>query len=665
MNLSLRNLALTITLAPIVSQCAEWKPITPEELSATVPKVEKEADAEAIFWDVRVHDNVRSAPYADHHLEHYIRVKIFTDRGVKEHSTVHIPYTSLRKQSILDVRGRTIKPDGTIVELKKDAIFDKTDVKVGRRTLFKTRSFTLPDVTPGSIVEYQWSELFTEYLPRYNKLQFQREFPIQRVTYTVRPLIHNYFNWSMHSYPFNCNPPEWKPAPGNDGNNGFVIMSLNNIPAFVDEPDTPSDDETKQWLLLYYSEEELKEPKKYWIKLGKQLNAEFEKHVKVSGEVKALADEAIAGTQTNDEKLIRIADFCRTKIKNVDYSAAGITAEEKSAFKRKELITSSDTAKSRIGSSEDINYLFAAMAKAQGFEVRGVRASSHYSALLRVAMMDPYLLNNEFVAVKQGEGWKYFDVGNPYIPSGMVNWHAEGVPALLLDGKEPTLFTTPQSKPEANITTRKANLVLQEDGSLTGHVDITVQGLAATRLKSILEDQSDAKRKEELESTIRETHGDVELSNIEVENVTDPLKPLVYRYNIIVRNYADKTGRRLFFQPAFFQHGRAARFVSKERKHAVIFRHPFEEVEDIQITLPQGYSLEKGEGVGPMAIGEIAKYDPRLAVTKDGRKLIASRRLTWGMKGEMYYPRDAYPQLKAAWDQIHQRDSHTLALKAD
>lgn len=646
-----------------ICSAVEWKLISPEELSLASPKIEKTADAEALFWEVRVYDHIQSLPYVNHHVEHYIRLKIFNERGVKEHSTVNIPYSSLFKQTIIDIRGRTIRPDGTIVELKKDAVFDKTDVKVGRRTLLKTKSFTFADVTPGSIIEYQWHEVYSEYFPRYNKLEFQRDFPIHKVTYFVRPLVHEAFNSTMRAYPFNCDPPNWVQV--KEGMNDFVTTSLSNVPAFADEPDSPSDEELKQWMLLYYSPESNPDLKKYWPKLGKQLHGEFNQKIKVNGDVKALATEAVGDASTPEQKLDRIAEFCRTKIKNVSFLTAGITAEEKSNFKRPDKTTSADTAKRRMGFPEDINYLFAAMAQAQGFEVRGVQGSTQLSALMRPNLPDPYLLRSEFVAVKLADEWKYFNLDNPYRPAGMVEWDEESVPALLLDNKEPVLFQMPASRPDINSTKRKAALKLHEDGSLTGQITVTVQGHSATRLKSSLEEKSEAKRIEDVEETIRMTHGDVELSEVRIENVTDPLKPLVYSYQMTVRNYAEKTGKRLFFQPAFFRHGLPARFVAQERKNPILFRHPFQEEEEVVIELPSDYSLEKAEGITPLTIGEVATYTHALFVTKDGKKLTSKRKLVWGIKGELFYPRESYPQLKSAWDQIHSRDGHMLALKAN
>ena len=35
----------------------EWRPVTPEELALKAPLVDPDADAEAIFWEVRIDDS--------------------------------------------------------------------------------------------------------------------------------------------------------------------------------------------------------------------------------------------------------------------------------------------------------------------------------------------------------------------------------------------------------------------------------------------------------------------------------------------------------------------------------------------------------------------------------------------------------------------------------
>src|SRR5439155_8110946 len=60
---------------------ADWKPVTPAELAQSAPKVEKDADAEALFWEVHVLDEAQSGQYPHSVFTHYVRIKIFTDRG--------------------------------------------------------------------------------------------------------------------------------------------------------------------------------------------------------------------------------------------------------------------------------------------------------------------------------------------------------------------------------------------------------------------------------------------------------------------------------------------------------------------------------------------------------------------------------------------------------
>ncbi len=207
-----------LLLAPVSALAVDWKPVNSDELGLKTPKIDKNADAEAIFWDVRIYD-VLKGDYADHYVDNYVRIKVFNDRGVKSQSTVDIPYTNVVKMSISDLRARTIKPDGSIVVMKNDAIFDKTDAKIGRRTHFKTRSFTLPAVEPGSIVEYQWKETYSETPFRHVELKMYRDIPIWQVTYLVRPLVSDRFPFKMSSYNFNC-----RPAPGNQFKSRSILQ---------------------------------------------------------------------------------------------------------------------------------------------------------------------------------------------------------------------------------------------------------------------------------------------------------------------------------------------------------------------------------------------------------------------------------------------------------
>ena len=90
----------------------DWKPVDPAELASNTPTVEKDADAEGLFWEVRIDD-----AEGDLVFNHYLRVKVYTDRGRESQSKIDLPFGNLfgGHVKIQDIPARTIKPDGSIV----------------------------------------------------------------------------------------------------------------------------------------------------------------------------------------------------------------------------------------------------------------------------------------------------------------------------------------------------------------------------------------------------------------------------------------------------------------------------------------------------------------------------------------------------------------------
>ncbi|HYX31302.1 MAG TPA: DUF3857 domain-containing protein, partial [Pyrinomonadaceae bacterium] len=179
----------------------DWRPIDKAELESKTPVVDKDADAEVIFWEARVVDEIQEgvdSAYPRTVINHYLRVKIFNDRGKESQSKVDIPYDN--DIEIRDLMARTIKPDGTIVELQKKDIFDRTIVKQGGSKV-KAKSFAMPNVEPGAIIEYKYREVRNNNLTLYERLDFQRDIPVRSVKYTMKPLAIPGFGFQMR--PFN------------------------------------------------------------------------------------------------------------------------------------------------------------------------------------------------------------------------------------------------------------------------------------------------------------------------------------------------------------------------------------------------------------------------------------------------------------------------------
>jgi hypothetical protein len=69
----------------------DWRPVGLADLALKAPVVEKDADAEAIFWEVKVSDEFDGGSLRTV-FNHYLRIKIFTERGRESQSRIDIPY---------------------------------------------------------------------------------------------------------------------------------------------------------------------------------------------------------------------------------------------------------------------------------------------------------------------------------------------------------------------------------------------------------------------------------------------------------------------------------------------------------------------------------------------------------------------------------------------
>src|SRR4029078_6681223 len=164
---------------------------------------------------------------------HYVRIKIFTERGRDQYSKIDIPYLSGIK--IKDVAARTIKPDGSIVELLKDDIIEKTVVKVSGLKL-RTKTFAFPGIEPGAIIEYKWKEVRSNSSANNLRLQFQRDIPVQSITYHLKPAGSTV----VDVRPFNMDRPKFEKE-----KNGFEVATVTNTPAFREEPMMPPEDSVR------------------------------------------------------------------------------------------------------------------------------------------------------------------------------------------------------------------------------------------------------------------------------------------------------------------------------------------------------------------------------------------------------------------------------------
>jgi hypothetical protein len=211
------------------------------------------------------------------------------------------------------------------------------------------------------------------------------------------------------------------------------------VPAFHNEPYSPAGLAAKQWILVYYEENDKTGKDKYWAAIGKQENAKAKEQIKISGEMKQTAADIVSKGKTDDEKLSLLADYCRKNMKNID--GPDVTTEEREAYKPN--LNSADTFRRKVGTPADIDFAFVALAQAAGFDARRARVADRRAFIFNPQIQSAFFLNNGDAAVQVDGKWKFYDVSDEFAPPGTLTWPEQGVWALLPDSKDSEWVETP------------------------------------------------------------------------------------------------------------------------------------------------------------------------------------------------------------------------------
>jgi hypothetical protein len=176
--------------------------------------------------------------------------------------------------------------------------------------------------------------------------------------------------------------------------------------------------------------------------------------------------------------------------------------------------------------------------------------------------------------------------------------------------------------------------------------------------------ESAVKQEENLKESLKGRISAAEVSGITIENASDPEKPFGYQYKVRVPNYAQKTGKRLFLQPGFFEYGANPLFSTATRKYDIFFHYPWSEVDNIEIELPKGFTLDNADTPAEVAdSNKIGSLRIDMSISSDGSLLKYNRKFHFGGGNNTLFPATAYQQLKNMFDSFHKSDTHAVSLK--
>ncbi len=571
---------LLVSSALSLSAFTDWIPINPDELKMTSVAEAPGASAVILYRQVDRDDNGTTS-----HQFNYIRIKILTEEG-RKYADVEIPFFQEQEQ-IVNLHARTIRPDGSIADFQGKP-FDKSIAKAkGLKYLAKT--FTLPDVQAGSIIEYYYTQDFVERIIFDSHWILSQDLFTKKAKFSLKPFQSSYQNisvrWSWSGLPAGSPQPK-------EGGDHIVRLEVANIPAFETEDFMPPPNELKARVDFIYSDElPESDPDKFWKKVGKHRNDQLESFI---GKRKAM-EQAVAGivspSDDPETKLKKI--YARVQqLRNTSYEPQQTTQEEKRA-KEKAAPNVEDIWKRGYGDGVQLTWLYLALARAAGLEAYGVWVSPRNEYFFYQQVMDSNKLSANMVLAKVNGKDVYGDPGHLYASYGLLPWYETGVQGLKLDKDGGSWLRTDMPPSSASRVERSGAFKLNEQtGGLEGNLKLTFTGLEATQRRVDERNEDEAERKKFLEGIVQEyipVGIEVELTNHPVWNSSEV--PLVAEYTLKVPGWASSAGKRAMLPVGLFGGTEKHLFDHANRAHPVYFEFPFQKIDDITVELPPGWKV--------------------------------------------------------------------------
>jgi hypothetical protein len=515
------------------------------------------------------------------HEDNYYRIKIFTEEGRKR-ADIEIPFAK-GIDDVTHIRARTIKPDGSIVAFDGN-VFEKLLVKA-RGVKFLAKTFTLPAVEPGCIIEYSYTlDLQHAYASHWilSESMYTKE-----ARFSLKPFQGRYYpvhlRWSWQNIPPGSEPKE--------DPDRVIRMDAKDIPAFQTEDYMPPPNELKSRVDFTY-DIELPEydPDQFWKKVGKKRNDLLESFVGKHKGIDQGMSRIISPGDTTATKLHKIYDRVQ-QFRNTSYELHKTEQEEKRA-KEKIVENVEDIWKRGYGNGQQLTWLFLAMVRAAGFEAYGCWVSDRRQYFFKPQLMQSGELDANVVLVRVDGKDLYFDPGSAFTPYGLLTWSETGVRGLKLDKDGGTWITTTLPTSSESKVKRAAKLMLAETGDLEGKVTVTYTGLAAMYYRLDYRNADDVARKKSLEDALKaQIAGAAEAQLTNQPDWTHSEPPLVAEFDVKIFNWASNAGKRTIVPAGVFTAHEKRLFEQERRVHPIYFEYPYEKVDDVTVELPSGWQV--------------------------------------------------------------------------
>jgi hypothetical protein len=394
----------------------------------------------------------------------------------------------------------------------------------------------------------------------------------------------------------------------------------------------------------------------YWKAEGKFWNKDVEGFVGRKRGVDEALTKVISPADTPEQKVRKIYAFV-SSLENQSYIPERTEQEEK-VLELRSNKGADDVLQHRSGTHDDLNQLFVSMVRAAGIPASLIWVPDRSHEIFIKQMLSTYQFDAE-IAIVQLDGKDVFlDPGTKFCPYGILDWRYSGVEGLRQSAKGTEFGRTAEPTYAQSVTTRLARVALDDHGMLTGTVSLLFKGAAAMHRRQEGGKTDAEGRKKLLEDGLREIlpgNADITLANSPDWDNVEP--PLIAQFHISCP-FAVAAGKRLMLQQHLFQVNEKPRFPATQRTNPLYFHLPWQEADEVHITIPAGMEIES------FAPDDTIKLDYALYKVQQKReapdKIFSRRDL---IMGQGLFTPNEYKEIKGFFDKVKADDDQPALVR--
>jgi hypothetical protein len=190
--------------------------------------------------------------------------------------------------------------------------------------------------------------------------------------------------------------------------------------------------------------------------------------------VRAAVDQLVAPSDTPDQKLHKIYAAVM-QMENTDFTRQHTTAEERAAGLR-DIKTTDDVLARKRGSSDQIDDLFVAMARAAGLKAYTMVVVNRNRNVFIPGFLTASQLDDDIAIVNIDGKDQFFDPGTRYCEYGHLAWNHTLATGLRQTDKGAIIASAPAESFKSSTLKRIGDLVIDDTGNVKGTMSLSMTG---------------------------------------------------------------------------------------------------------------------------------------------------------------------------------------------